>query len=371
MADPDPTDPADHADDPSDDRVARLRRGATRWFSPVGGRTPADVLAALPDDVEGDVYGAGGVAAELEAEVAAAVGHEAALVFPTGTMAQQVALRLHADAAGDRPVAMHPLSHPLIHEDDALTRVHGLDVRPIGDRARPATADDLTAVAEPLAAVLLELPQRELGGLLPAWDDLVAHVQAIQDRGAAAHLDGARLWECEPAYGRDAAEVGALFDSVYVSFYKGLGAFAGACLAGSREFVAQAAEWRHRLGGQMYGLWPIAAGGLAGLRSHRGRMGERLDHLRAVTAALTALDGVEVVPDPPQAALCHVYLRTTIDDFREAALTLAEEEQVWTGDKPAPTPRPDWVVIELHASDNLGAFTPDEVAAIVTRLRAR
>lgn len=354
------------ADDP--DRTDRLRQAATRWFSPIGGRTPAVLLAALPDDLEADRYGQDGVVAELETAVASAVGHEAALLFPTGTMAQQVALRLHAEAAGRRTVAMHPLSHPLLHEGEALSRVQGLDVRPVGDRRRRAVADDLEDVAEPLAAVLLELPQRELGGLLPRWDDLVAHVQLVRDRGAAIHLDGARLWECEPAYERDAAEIGSLFDSVYVSLYKGLGAIAGACLAGSGDLVAQAAEWRHRLGGQAFGLWPYAASGLAALRSNRDAMGARLDQLRAVAAALAELDDVEVVPDPPQAALCQVHLRTRPEDYRSAALRLAEDEQVWAWEKASPTDRPDWLMVELHASANLMAFPPEEAARLIARL---
>jgi threonine aldolase len=352
------------------ERAERLRDEATRWLSPIGGRTAKDLLAAMPASVDGDVYGDGGAVTELESEVASAVGHEAALLFPTGTMAQQVALRLHADATGCRTVAMHPLSHPLVHENDALTRVQGLDVRVVGDRRRPATAGDLDDVAEPLAAVLLELPQRELGGMLPAWDDLVAHVQAVRGRGAAVHLDGARLWECEPAYGRDAAEIAGLFDTVYVSLYKGLGAIAGACLAGPQEVVDQAAEWRHRLGGRPFGLWPYAASGLAALGANRSRMGPRLEHLRDVAGAVSTLDGVEVVPDPPQAALCQVHLRTTPDDYREAMLRLAEDEGVWAWREPAPTDRPGWLMVELHASDNLLAFTPEEVAHMIARLRS-
>jgi hypothetical protein len=81
-------------------------------------------------------------------------------------------------------------------------------------------------VAEPLAALLVELPQREIGGLLPAWDDLVAQVGWARDRDTAVHLDGARLWEAAAGYERSPAEVAALFDSVYVSFYKGIGALA-------------------------------------------------------------------------------------------------------------------------------------------------
>ena len=74
--------------------------------------------------------------------------------------------------------------------------------------------------------MLLELPQRELGGTLPTWDELVAQVTWARERGAAVHLDGARLWEATPfydqSYDKSLANIAALFDTIYVSFYKGL-----------------------------------------------------------------------------------------------------------------------------------------------------
>lgn len=351
-----------------DDELARLRGRATRWLSVTGGRTPARHLAALPGEMEADTYGEGGVVAELEDEVADLLGHEAALFLPTGTMAQGIALRLHAEDAGYGRVAMHPTAHPLVHEAESLTLVHGLNPIHLGHATNLPSLDDLDAIRDPLAAVLVELPARELGGRLPAWDDLLTLVQAIRDRGAAVHLDGARLWECEPAYGRDAAEIAGLFDTVYVSFYKGLGAIAGACLVGDAAFVGRAATWRHRLGGRPYGLWPDAASALVGLRTERPEMGARLDHLRTVAGALADLPSVEVVPDPPEAALCRVYVRTDPEAFRETALAITRDTGVWVGERPHPTDRPGWQVIELAASANLQAFSPDEVREVVARL---
>lgn len=350
-----------------EDRRERLRPQATRWLSPIGGRTAA-ALAEGVAGVEVDTYGAGGVVDELQAEMASILRTDAALLLPTGTMAQGIALRLHAEDAGTPVVAMHPTAHPRLHEGQSLERVHGLQPRPLGHADGLPTVGDLDAIAEPLAAVLVELPARELGGRLPAWDDLLALVQAIRDRGAAAHLDGARLWECEPAYGRDASEIAALFDTVYVSLYKGLGGIGGACLAGDEAMVARAAEWRHRLGGQVVGLWPYAASGLRGLREQRSAMGDRLEHLRAVAAAIRDLADVEVTPDPPEAALCHVFLRTTPEAYHEAALTLAEDTGTWAWEQPSPTPRPAWLKVELHASANLAAFAPAEVREVLARL---
>jgi hypothetical protein len=97
-------------------------------------------------------------------------------------------------------------------------------------------------------------------------------------------------------------------------------------------------------------------------------MGARLGHLRAVAAALAGHDGVVVVPDPPQAALCQVHLRTDLDGYRERALRLAEDERAWAWEHPAPTDRPDWLMVELHASENLMAFTPTDAARMISGL---
>ncbi len=123
------------------------------------------------------------------------------------------------------------------------------------------------------AVLLLELPQRDIGGQLPAWEELVAQVEWARERGAAVHLDGARLWGCESFYGRSLAEISEPFDTVYTSFYKQLGGLAGAVLAGSEDVIAESKEWRRRRhGGMLYGLWPNAASGLVGLRTRLPRM---------------------------------------------------------------------------------------------------
>ncbi len=114
--------------------------------------------------------------------------------------------------------------------DRAFQRLHGLTGRPPGDPVRLMTFDDLTAIAEPPGALLIELPQRDLGGQQPDWDDLRAQTEWASDRGAAAHLDGARLWESAAGYGRPPAEIATLFDTVYVSA-SGASGWAAPCTA--------------------------------------------------------------------------------------------------------------------------------------------
>ncbi|HTK45246.1 MAG TPA: beta-eliminating lyase-related protein, partial [Patescibacteria group bacterium] len=224
------------------------------------------------------------------------------------------------------------------------------------------------AIDEPLAALLIELPQREIGGRLPAWDDLVAQVDHVRSRGAAVHLDGARLWESAPFYGRPLAEIAALFDSVYVSFYKGLGGLSGSVLLGDPELIREARAWRHRHGGTLFRLWPYAASALAGLRLRLDRMPAYAAHARAIAAELAAVKGVEVVPDPPQTPMMHVHLRTTAAAALAGVRRLATEERIWTWGGTASTDTPGIRRVELTVGDATLGFSPPEVAHLVKAL---
>ena len=150
-----------------------------------------------------------------------------------------------------------------------------------------------------------------------------------RERGAAAHLDGARLWESAAGYGRAPAEIAALFDTVYVSFYKGIGALAGCCVAGPADVLDQVREWRRRMGGTLYGLWPNAASALSCLAERLPKFRAYMDHARAIAAALSAVPGVTVIPDPPQVPMMHLLLRTSKDDYASAARRLAAERGIW------------------------------------------
>ena len=138
----------------ADDEMDALRLSCTRFVSGHGTVRAPDLLATIPTDTVVDRYGAGGVVAELEHEVAGLLGKPTAVFLPSGTMAQQAVLRVHADRIGRRVVAFHPTCHLHLHEDHALERVMQLRGRTVGDRHRLLTLDDLQSVAEPLAALL-------------------------------------------------------------------------------------------------------------------------------------------------------------------------------------------------------------------------
>lgn len=348
-----------------------LRAACTRFLHAHGPVTAAEVLATIPPDTVFDRYGDGGVVADVEAEVARLLGKSAAVFLPSGTMAQQSALRVHADRRGRRTVVFHPMCHLERHEGQGFRRLHGLTGRAVGDPNRLITMADLTAIAEPFAALVLELPQRDIGGQQPSWDDLVAQCDWARNSGAAAvHLDGARLWESAAGYGRSPAEVAALFDTVYVSFYKAIGALPGCCLAGPDEIVSEVREWRERMGGTLFALWPNAASALTCLGSRLPRMGAYLEHARAIVAALRDVPGIRVVPDPPQTPMMHLLLSTSQDKFAATARALAAEQGIWTWPRAATTLDPGVSRVELSVGDATSALTPAEIAGVLATFTA-
>lgn len=295
--------------------------------------------------------------------------------MPSGVMAQQIALRIHADRRGRRTVCFHPLCHVDQKELRAYERLHALQGHPVGEPQRLLTLADLKAhrwtgepAGETPAVLLLELPQRDIGGQLPVWEDLVGQVEWARSKGAAVHMDGARLWGCQSFYGRSLAEISGLFDTVYVSFYKQLGALAGAALAGTDDVVAEAKEWRRRHGGMLYGLWPNAASGLAGLRKRLPQMAAYQQQALAIADALQDLSGVIVVPAPPHTPMMHLLLHRDADALRAGALKLAREEGVWTFYQLSGTDVPEVHRVELEVGDATLEWTPAEVRRAVERL---
>ncbi|MFD4664661.1 threonine aldolase family protein [Streptomyces halstedii] len=293
----------------------------------------ADAGTVHAPDEWTDAYG-NGVVAEVERRTADLLDMEAAAFFPTGTMAQQVALRCWAGRTGNPVVALHPLSHPEVHEGGALTAVSGLrTVHPTAEPRMP-TAEEVRDVPEPFGTLMLELPLRDAGFTLPSWEELEAVVAAARDRDAVVHLDGARLWECGPHLGRGLPEIAALADSVYVSFYKSLDGLSGAVLAGPEALVEEARTWRHRYGGQVFQQFPAALSALLGMERELPRLPSYVAHAKLVAGALTegfAGSGVpwsRVHPEPPHTHQFQVWLPYGTDVLDEASVRQAEETGV-------------------------------------------
>ncbi|GLX53872.1 threonine aldolase [Streptomyces hygroscopicus subsp. hygroscopicus] len=334
------------------ERWAAVRRQGARgldragWTGSVGERLAylAEAGAGVYDlDEPADVYG-NRIVAALEEKVAALLGMEAAAFFPSGTMAQQVALRCWAGRTGNPAVALHPMSHPEVHERDALSQVSGLRPVHVGSGPRQPTAAEIRDVGEPFGALMLELPLRDAGFVLPAWEELTEAVEAAREREAVVHFDGARLWECTEHFGRPLEEIAGLADSVYVSFYKSLDGLGGAALAGPRTLVEEARTWRHRYGGQIFQQFPTALSALIGLERALPRLPAYVRHARVVAAALregfaeAGLPWARVHPEVPHTHEFQVWLPYPPEVVAEAALRQAEETSValfpdhWSGD---------------------------------------
>jgi threonine aldolase len=335
-------------------------------------RDPRTMLLELAERApalgEADRYGGGMLAERLEERVAGLLGKEAAVWMPSGTMAQQIALRIHAVQTGRNLVAFHPQCHLDVHEERGYAWLHGLHATLLGDPNRLIRAEDVAKLSEPHAAVLLELPQRDLGGRLPPWDDLVATAEAARAAGAAVHLDGARLWQCGPFYERPLDEIAALFDTVYVSFYKDLGAPAGCALAGPAELIAQARVWMVRHGGRMFSAFPFLLAAERGLDEVLPRMPDYVAHTRALAAALAQIDDVSIVPDPPQAAMFHLYVKGDAERLNEAAVEIAEQSRTWLGAHFVTTADPAVVATELGIGEGNLAVPPHEAAELYSEL---
>jgi threonine aldolase len=334
----------------------------------------AEILAlaeSVGAEEQPDRYGEGALIEDFEREIAALLGKEAAVFMPSGTMAQQIALRIWSERTGRHTVAFHPTCHLEMHERKGYERLHGLHATLVGDADRIITMADLRATPEPLAALLLELPQREIGGQLPEWEALEEQTAWARSRGAAVHMDGARLWEAAPFYERDYADIASVFDSVYVSFYKGIGAIAGAALAGTADFVAEARIWQRRHGGNLIHLYPYVLSARAGLRARLPRFASYHERSVAIAAALSRVDGVILKPNPPQTHMVHVYLRGEPDALLEASAEVAREQRVALFTWLRPAPVPGYAMFELTIGDGAEAFTPDEVAGYFTRVIER
>ena len=359
---------------PTDDEITALRlacpRALTHSVRVPAKRALADLAATLADDLPFDVYGVAPWLAEFEARIARELGKEAAVFMPTGTLAQPIALRIWCDAARTPTVAFHPTCHLEIHESRGYAMLHGLRALLVGAPTQLMTAADVRAIADPLGAFLIELPQREIGAQLSSWDDLVEICAAARATGAKLHMDGARLWEAAPFYERSHAEIAALFDSVYVSFYKGLGAIAGAILAGDASFVALARQWQHRSGGRPFALAPYALSARLGFERNVGKMTAYRDRAVAIAAELAQIPNVSIVPNPPQTNTFHVYLTGDRDGLESAAHAYARETGIFTFARLAPTADPNRHKWEFVAADATLALTIADVTEAVRRITA-
>ena len=280
-----------------------------------------------------------------------------------GVIAQQAVLRVWTDRGHNPAVAVHPRSHLDLDEASAYERLHGLRPVRLGTY-RPFSATDLELSTERPGAVVVELPLRRAGYLLPSWDELVAISAWCHENGVPLHLDGARLWESAPYFGRSPAEICALADSVYVSFYKGLGGLGGCALAAPDDVLHEAKPWIVRHGGSLYSAYPYALSAVDGLDRHLPSMSDY--HSRAVS--LAAAIPATVVPDPPHSTAFQVHLPAPPRAIAAGLVRAVKQSGVWIADRVADTPLPGWSMLEITVGAATAAVPDEEAAALIAAL---
>ena len=241
----------------------------------------------------------------LEERVAALLGHEAAVFLPSGTMCNEIAIRLHIRPGGDE-ILLGRDTHPLRFEGGAPAAVSGAVMTIVEGEASMFSADALDAAIRAHPAgdryaprprlVCVEQPTNMGGGRVWPRERVDAVLDVTRAHRLRAHLDGARLMNAVVASGVDAATWAGGFDSAWLDFTKGLGAPVGACLAGSADLIAEAWRWKQMLGGALRQSGIVAAAGLYALDHHVERLAD--DHARArrLAEGLADMPGVELDP---------------------------------------------------------------------------
>jgi threonine aldolase len=319
-------------------------------------------------DATWDRYGEGGPVAALESQVAGLLGKPAAMMFPSGTMAQQSTLRVWSDRQGDRRIAIPALSHLLHHEQDGPRLLNGFEWVPLTAGGVVPSVEHLAAIPGGLGAALLELPLRDGGYLLPSWEGLGAFSRACHDRGVPLHFDGARIWESAPHLGHSLAEIAALADTVYASFYKGLRGLAGAVVAGPADVIAETRLWRSRHGGTLWTMLPYAVSALRGLRDELPRMAEY--HERAVEIAeLLAARGIRTFPERPHCNAFRLFVEAPGDVVTERVVTVMERERLavtppWGDSEDVP----GWSWTEFTVGPATMDWSPQDAVDVLARV---
>ena len=281
---------------------------------PLGSDTASLPTTAMRATMAGAVVGDEQAGADptvnrLQERVADLLGKEAALWFPTGTMCNLVAIKVHT-RPGDAVIA-ETMAHVIRAESAGTPIVSGVLIEPIlgargafGPDALEAAIDRLHAVPEPygppIRLVCVEQTHNFAGGAVLPLDVLQDLAEAARSRGIALHMDGARLMNAVVASGVPAADYAAAVDSLWLDFTKGLGCPIGAVLAGDLPFIKEARRFKQAFGGAMRQAGIAAAACLHALDHHVDRLAEDHANARRLAAGLEALPGLRLVHGNPE-----------------------------------------------------------------------
>jgi threonine aldolase len=273
-------------------------------YSDTQTRPSAEMRAAMANAEVGDEQrGTDPTVIALCDEVAALLGKEAAVFLPSGSMCNQIAVRLHIRPLGDE-MYLHRLAHPITAEAGGAAAISGAMVMPLEGEGGMFSGATLRAHMrdprdrhEPRSRLVTVEQTTNLGGGRVWPQAKIAEVLAVADEfGLRTHLDGARLLNAVVASGVSAADYAAGFETAWIDFSKGLGAPIGACLAGPDAMIAEAWRYKQMLGGSMRQAGIVAAGARYGLQHNVERLAEDHANAKFLAAGLASIDGVEIDP---------------------------------------------------------------------------
>ena len=265
--------------------------------------SPGMRAAMAKAEVGDDVFGEDPTVRRLEARIAELLGKEAALFVPSGTMGNQIGVRVHCQP-GDEFLC-ETNCHILCYEQGAYAQLFGIAAQPVDGEHGILQVEQLMGRIRPVnndhavrtRLVCLENTHNRGAGRVQPYDTVVEICGWAVDNGLARHLDGARLFNAVVATGISAADWASHFDTISVCFSKGLGAPVGSALMGPADLIRQARRHRKALGGGMRQAGIIAAGALYALDHNIERLAEDHQHARVLADIVRATPGLKLDPD--------------------------------------------------------------------------
>jgi len=263
--------------------------------------TPAMRAAMATAEVGDDVFGEDPTVERLQARIAEMLDKEAALFVPSGTMSNQIAVRLHC-GRGDELICESEC-HIATYEQGGAAQLSGVSTRAVGGTFGALEVPQIEGLIRPddqhctpTRLVCLENTHNRGGGRVLALENVAAICRWAHQRGLATHLDGARLFNAVVATRIAPARWAEHFDTVSICFSKGLGAPIGSALIGPRDLIKAALRHRKVFGGGMRQVGVIAAGALYALEHHVERLAEDHAHARLLGEAVDRISGLELWP---------------------------------------------------------------------------
>lgn len=318
-------------------------------------------------NVSHDIYGEGETIQAFEQRVADLLGYQAGLFVMTGTMTQPTVLELVTKQKRNPLVAMHPSSHIYLHERQGYQLQNRFNILPVGNPHQTWQLKDLTAWPDEIAAVLYELPMRELGGQLPSWRQLEEIKAYCAEQDIHLHMDGARLWEAAAYYQKEYREIAQGFDTTYVSLYKGINGLGGSMLLGSKAFIDLAKMWMKRQGGNLYHRTPYVVSAAMQFDQRLEKLPALYHRTQQVYNIIAEFPALAVNPVQPQSNMLHLILPFSCEEALQLQQAFATEKGIWFG-TPQVTSHPNQSLVEWYVGDHLLELSDAELRAFFSAL---